>query len=76
MLNRILRKELMGMGISMLAVSITIETASAQVKPGDVISTEECRQGAIPGLAGVYYTVRHGMHMNIVVYGRDREVLR
>ena len=40
MLDRVLRKTLLGVCVSMLAVSMAIATASAQVKPGDVITPE------------------------------------
>ena len=40
MLDRVLRKTLVGVCVSMLAVSIAISKASAQVKPSDVITPE------------------------------------
>ena len=40
MVDRVLRKTLLGICVSMLAVSMAIATASAQVKPGDVITPE------------------------------------
>ena len=66
MLDRVLRKTLLGVCVSMLAVSIAIATASAQVKPGDVITPENATKVQNLVSPGVYYMVRHGMQMNIV----------
>ena len=66
MLHRVLRKTLLGVCVSMLAVSMAIATASAQVKPGDVITPENATKVKSLVSPGVYYMVQHGMQMNIV----------
>ena len=66
MLDRVLRKTLLGVCVSMLAVSMAIATASAQVKPGDVITPENAIKVQSLVSPGVYYMVQHGMQMNIV----------
>ena len=54
MLNRVLRKTLLGVCICMLATSIAIATASAQVKPGDVITPENATKVQNLVSPGVY----------------------
>src|SRR5260370_37718698 len=66
MLHRVLRKTLLGVGMSMLVASMAIVTASAGVKPGDVITPENATKVENLVSPGVYYMVRHGMQMNIV----------
>ena len=48
--HKVLRTTLLGVGMSVLAALLAVATASAQVKPGDVI-TRECCQGQEPGFA-------------------------
>ena len=52
--------------MSILAASMAIATASAQVKPGDVITPENATKVQNLVSPGVYYMVQHGMQMNIV----------
>ena len=54
MLNRVLRKTLLGVCICMLATSIAIATANAQVKPGDVITPENATKVQNLVSPGVY----------------------
>lgn len=61
MLDRVLRKTLLGVCVSMLAMSMAIATASAQVKPGDVITPENATKVQSLVSPGVYYMVQHGM---------------
>src|SRR5271154_1444294 len=70
MLHRKLRKTLLGVGMSMLATLIAVATASAQVKPGDVITPENATKVQNLVSPGVYYMVRNGMQMNIVPSAR------
>src|SRR5271167_717596 len=66
MRRKVLRTTLIGLGMSVLAGFMTIATASAQVKPGDVITPENASKVENLVSPGVYYMVRHGMQMNIV----------
>ena len=62
MLRKVLRMTMLGVGMSILAASM----ASAQVKPGDVITPENAAKVKSLVSPGVYYMVQHGMQMNIV----------
>ena len=61
MLHGVVRKTLLGVGISMLTASMAIATASAGVKPGDVITAQNATQVQNLVSPGVYYMVQHGM---------------
>ena len=63
---QVLHGSALGVCVSMLAVSMAIATASAQVKPGDVITPENAIKVQSLVSPGVYYMVQHGMQMNIV----------
>src|SRR5271169_501698 len=64
--HKVLRTILLGGSMSVLAALLTIATASAQVKPGDVITPENAVKVKSLVSPGVYYMVQHGMQMNIV----------
>ena len=66
MLRKVLRMAMLGLGMSILAASMAIAKANAQVKPGDVITPENAAKVQSLVSPGVYYMVQHGMQMNIV----------
>src|SRR6266436_7270174 len=66
MRRKVLRTTLLGVGMSVVAALMAITTASAQVKPGDVITPENAAKVKSLVSPGVYYMVQHGMQMNIV----------
>src|SRR5271167_203758 len=68
--HKVLRTILLGSGMSVLAALLVVATASAQVKPGDVITPENAAKVKSLVSPGVYYMVQHGMQMNIVPSGR------
>ncbi len=61
MLRKVVRKTLLGVAMFMLAASMAIATASAAVKPGEVITPENASKVESLVSPGVYYMVRHGM---------------
>ena len=66
MLRKVLRMTMLGVGMSIVAASMAIAKANAQVKPGDVITPENAAKVKSLVSPGVYYMVQHGMQMNIV----------
>ncbi|MGO9604856.1 MAG: DUF1329 domain-containing protein [Candidatus Binataceae bacterium] len=70
MAKSVLGKTVLGMGTWLIALSMVTATASAGVKPGDVITPDNATQAKDLLSPGVYYMVTHGMHMDIVATER------
>src|SRR5260370_27373808 len=66
MRRKVLRTTLLGVGMSVVAALMAITTASAQLKPGDVITPENASKVKSLSSPVVYYIVQHGIQMNIV----------
>lgn len=66
MLKKACIRGLLGVVTGVMALSIAIADADATVKPGDVITPQNAKQVEALVSPGVYYTVTHGMRMEIV----------
>ena len=49
-----------------IAIAIAAPAASAQVKPGDVITPDDAQKVQDIVSPGVYYKISHGMSMKVV----------
>src|SRR5260370_33484782 len=61
-----LGKTLLGVGALTFGLCLIVASANATVKPGDVITPENAAQAKDLVSPGAFYTITHGMRMDIV----------
>ncbi len=66
MVRQALGKTLLGVGALTLGLCLIVASANATVKPGDVITPENAAQVKDLVSPGVFYSVTHGMRINVV----------